>query len=134
MKSLKVLSLVAMLAPGISFAEATDHHAAHEAAKPATEHVDHAAAPAAQAAPAEHGTVQAKPAATAQEKTDKKSFCAKTKEEASSKCSDWVGQQKTAHKDKFVNSKCSEAAAASKTDKACKTGSQVSHGEVTFHK
>jgi hypothetical protein len=123
MKSLKIISLVALLAPSFSFAEGTA--ATHPENKPSE------TAPAATPSPTAEHAVQ--PTASVEEKTDKKAFCAKNKEAAAAQCNKWLAGQKKSHKEKLVESKCSEAAAATEADK-CKTGSQVSHGEVKFHK
>ena len=123
-RGLKVLSLVALLAPGLSFAEGTDHAAAHEATAAKTEEVK------AHESAVHSDAAAVKPAVVAEEKTDTKSFCGKTQVDATKKCNQWVKGQQNHHKGKFVGSTCSEPTAATKADK-CK--GHVSHGEVKFH-
>lgn len=134
---LKVLSFVLCFAPqafsaehAASAADQAAPAAAEQAAAPAGDHAaapaaDHAMAPAA----ADHAAAPA-----ADEKVENKSFCAKKAEKAKAECSKWLKASEKKHKGKVVSSACSEAAAATDADKACKTGSHVSHGEVKFHK
>jgi hypothetical protein len=68
MKCFKVLSVVALLAPGISFAD----DAAHSAAPAHHETAPAAAVPTTAAPAAEHSTVNAKPAVKADAKANKK--------------------------------------------------------------